>query len=265
MVPADLRKYDLSCTLRVHETQPARTRVAGWVSKAVEEWGLSVSGGVIGEVWVGRRRLSRRRLSRRRRCVKLGERTACTSPSPFLRSPIAPSSPVALFLCTLLVAPYRAPLRAWGQVNTGQRREINLGYFRTLGQAKVIVTCNPSNWEGDFRLWEAMATGALVFVDEMATPMPHAPVDGEHIIVYDNRSGQGGGGQEGAGRRAKKGIVRVALACHSVLKYPIGVAPLATLYSSTRFGASRHSVPPPSNFFLRGGARAATSAASWPS
>ena len=81
MVPADLRKYDLSCTLRVHETQPARTRVAGWVSKAVEEWGLSVSGGVIGEVWVGRR------LSRRRRCVKLGERTACTSPSPFFCVP----------------------------------------------------------------------------------------------------------------------------------------------------------------------------------
>jgi hypothetical protein len=31
-------------------------------------------------------------------------------------------------------------------VNTGQRKEINRGYFSTLGQAKIIVTCNPSNW-----------------------------------------------------------------------------------------------------------------------
>jgi hypothetical protein len=33
-----------------------------------------------------------------------------------------------------------------GEVNTGQRKEINKGYFSTLGQAKIIVTCNPSNW-----------------------------------------------------------------------------------------------------------------------
>ena len=73
-----------------------------------------------------------------------------------------------------------------GEVNTGQRREINTGYFAALGRAKIIVTCNPSNWEGDFRLWEALSSGALVFIDEMSTPMPHAPRDGEHIVVYDN-------------------------------------------------------------------------------
>jgi hypothetical protein len=70
----------VSCTLRVHPTQPARTRVAAWVNRAVAEWGLTVSGGIVGEV------------------------------------------------------------------NTGQRKEINRGYFSTLGQAKIIVTCNPSNW-----------------------------------------------------------------------------------------------------------------------
>ena len=65
----------------MHETQPARTRVANWVNKAVNEWGLTVSGGKVGEV------------------------------------------------------------------NTGQRREINKLYFQSLGQAKIIITCNPSNWE----------------------------------------------------------------------------------------------------------------------
>ena len=81
VVPADARRFHLSCTLRVHETQPARSRVASWVERAVREWGLSVSGGKVGEV------------------------------------------------------------------NTGQRREINKGYFASLGQAKIIITCNPSNWE----------------------------------------------------------------------------------------------------------------------
>ncbi len=36
-----------------------------------------------------------------------------------------------------------------------------------------------------------MATGSLVFVDEMSTPMPDAPVDGEHVVVYDNNDQDG--------------------------------------------------------------------------
>lgn len=137
----------MSCTLRVHETQPARSRVVSWVSEAVEAWGLSVSGGVLGEV------------------------------------------------------------------NTGQRREINTGYFQTLGQARVIVTCNPSNWEGDFRLWEAMATGALVFVDEMHTPLPDPPIDGEHIVVYDN-SDKGGELDERGATESGKPRRRMCLCLH---------------------------------------------------
>ena len=58
--------------------QPARSRVVSWLSEAVDSWGLSVSGGVLGEV------------------------------------------------------------------NTGQRREINKDYFTALGQAKIIITCNVS-------------------------------------------------------------------------------------------------------------------------
>jgi hypothetical protein len=36
-----------------------------------------------------------------------------------------------------------------------------------------------------------MATGALIFVDAMHTPMPYPPIDGEHIVVYDNSDEQG--------------------------------------------------------------------------
>merc|ERR1711957_944835 len=38
-------------------------------------------------------------------------------------------------------------------------------YFDALGRAKIVVTCNPAEWEGDFRLWESLLSGALVFVD----------------------------------------------------------------------------------------------------
>lgn len=38
-------------------------------------------------------------------------------------------------------------------------------YFDKMTHAQIVVTVNPGNWEGDFRLWESMCTGALVFVD----------------------------------------------------------------------------------------------------
>jgi hypothetical protein len=39
--------------------------------------------------------------------------------------------------------------------------------------------------EGDFRLFEAMLSGALVFVDEMFAPSPHPLRHGVHVVVYD--------------------------------------------------------------------------------
>ena len=54
--------------------------------------------------------------------------------------------------------------------------------------AKIIVTVNPANWEGDFRLWEAMATGALIFVDYLFVPHSFPLVDGEHVVFYHNNN-----------------------------------------------------------------------------
>jgi len=56
--------------------------------------------------------------------------------------------------------------------------------------SKIIVTCNPWKWEGDFRLWEALMSGALVMVDRMAIPgfMPNPFKHRKHIIFYDSNN-----------------------------------------------------------------------------
>ena len=57
-----------------------------------------------------------------------------------------------------------------------------------MNRAKIIVTSNPSNWEGDFRLMEAFASGALIFVDDMYVPRPHPFIHDRHIVYYDNNN-----------------------------------------------------------------------------
>lgn len=72
-----------------------------------------------------------------------------------------------------------------GGVNNGNRKSLNSQYFQTMREARIVVTCNPSYWVGDFRFMEAMMSGALVFVDEMHTPMPHPLINGTHVIIFD--------------------------------------------------------------------------------
>jgi hypothetical protein len=38
------------------------------------------------------------------------------------------------------------------------RTVISRRYFDTLHQTEILVTVNPSEWEGDFRLWESLGT-----------------------------------------------------------------------------------------------------------
>jgi hypothetical protein len=40
-------------------------------------------------------------------------------------------------------------------------------YFSQMKRSKVVVCCNPECWEGDFRLYEAVTSGAVVFCDHM--------------------------------------------------------------------------------------------------
>ena len=65
------------------------------------------------------------------------------------------------------------------------RTTIQKEYFSKTFESKIIVTCNPKDWEGDYRTWEALSSGALVMVDRMLTPIINPLIDNEHIIYYD--------------------------------------------------------------------------------
>ena len=65
---------------------------------------------------------------------------------------------------------------------------INEEYFRVLKSSKIIVTANPPNWEGDYRLWEALFMGNLVLCDRMIMEIDNPLINGEHIIYYDDES-----------------------------------------------------------------------------
>ena len=64
----------------------------------------------------------------------------------------------------------------------------DMEYKAHLENSKIIVTCNPWQWEGDSRLWESLMSGALVMVDHMAIPnfMPYPLVHKKHLVYYDS-------------------------------------------------------------------------------
>ena len=65
---------------------------------------------------------------------------------------------------------------------------VNIKYFDILKTSKIIVTANPPNWEGDFRLWEALLMGNLVLCDEMVIPhiMKYPLLHKTHLVFYKN-------------------------------------------------------------------------------
>lgn len=58
-------------------------------------------------------------------------------------------------------------------------------YCDITTNSKIIVTACPTNYEGDYRLMEAMTSGALVMHNKMVLP-PEGLVDGEHWVTYKN-------------------------------------------------------------------------------
>jgi hypothetical protein len=75
-----------------------------------------------------------------------------------------------------------------GQVDYESRTTISRKYFENMYNAKIIVTVNPAWWEGDFRLWEAMGSGALIFVDPIFVPHAYPLLDKEHVIFFSNQN-----------------------------------------------------------------------------
>jgi spore maturation protein CgeB len=52
-----------------------------------------------------------------------------------------------------------------------------------MARSKIIVTACPEGWEGDYRLMEAMSSGALVIHNEMLRP-PNGLMNKEHWVTY---------------------------------------------------------------------------------
>jgi len=78
-----------------------------------------------------------------------------------------------------------APRSYVGEITESKRDVYDQGYLSTLRKTLILLTCNPANWEGDSRTWEALASGCLVFVDRLYTPYKHPLEDGKHCIFYD--------------------------------------------------------------------------------
>jgi hypothetical protein len=64
------------------------------------------------------------------------------------------------------------------------RTVVSKQYLGDMYRAKIVVTVNPSGWEGDFRFMEAMATGALVLIDYMYVPRPYPLITDKHVVYY---------------------------------------------------------------------------------
>lgn len=95
---------------------------------------------------------------------------------------------VARTLRDRLRGPWRVHVGPLGEGGARGRNRVQREYLAMLRRARVVVTCQPDRWEGDWRLFEALAAGALVIQDRMLLP-PAGLVPGEHFLCFD-RLGQ---------------------------------------------------------------------------
>lgn len=80
---------------------------------------------------------------------------------------------------------YKMHIGKTGSGQTDGRRTPQQDYCRLMATTKIIVTATPDGWEGDYRLMEAMSSGALVLHNRMILP-PVGLVDGKHWVVYND-------------------------------------------------------------------------------
>ncbi len=91
-------------------------------------------------------------------------------------------------------ARYRKNTNEWirrvgvtGQTGVQGRNNFQKAYFDQMQQSRVVVTCNlVPNWEGDYRLFEALSSGAMVMVNTMLTPVKNRFIDGAHLVYFSD-------------------------------------------------------------------------------
>jgi hypothetical protein len=81
------------------------------------------------------------------------------------------------------------PLLPPSQLNTLGLESDSANYFDLLRHSKIVVTANPSTIEGDHRMWEALAAGALVYTGFTGAYVCDcifyvARVNSFHVFVY---------------------------------------------------------------------------------
>ena len=69
-----------------------------------------------------------------------------------------------------------------GQDGVRGRNSIQDEYYQKMKNSKIVVTCNPDNWEGDYRLFEALSCGCLVFCDQLYANIPNPLIHQKHLI-----------------------------------------------------------------------------------
>lgn len=94
-------------------------------------------------------------------------------------------SEVAKFIEKNFSEKYNIHVGYVGNPGSVGRKTIQQAYYNAMLNSKIVVTCNPHLWEGDWRLFEALSCSPLVMVDRMITPVKNKFVDGEHLIYYD--------------------------------------------------------------------------------
>jgi hypothetical protein len=72
-----------------------------------------------------------------------------------------------------------------GDVELMECNEIQTQYTEQLIKIKAVVVAQRDEWEGHYRLFEALASGAMVFADK-ALALPDGLEDKENIILYDS-------------------------------------------------------------------------------
>lgn len=68
-----------------------------------------------------------------------------------------------------------------GEVDEGIHLSSTSAYQQTMLQSRVIVTTGPTMWDGDYRTWEALVSGASVVTEPLWNPISEAVVDGKHV------------------------------------------------------------------------------------